>query len=88
MRRTLARPEASPYKTEIAERLWSVGAVLASYGDWRTADAAVGIARSLGKPPPAAGGKFFRHLARLHPKAALRLRESMVRLTKPHLRTH
>ncbi|MFT3722178.1 MAG: glycosyltransferase family 2 protein [Hyphomonadaceae bacterium] len=88
MRRTLARPGGDAYKSEIAERLWSVGAVLASYGDWRTADAAIDIAHGLGKPPPAAGGKVFRGLANLHPKAALRLRESMVRITKPHLRTH
>ncbi len=86
MQRTLARADASPYRHEIAGRLWAISGVLAAYGDWKTADAAVTVARRLGSPPPAAGGRVFRALAGIHPPTALRIREHLVRLTKPQLR--
>lgn len=86
MQRTLARPDATPYRSDIAAKLWAVAGRLAAYGDWAQADHAVQIAAAIASPDAVAGSSLFRALARLSPTLALRTRERWVRLTRPNLR--
>lgn len=86
MRRTLARPDAKPYRHEIAKKLWTAAGALAAHDDWQSADAAIALARRICKPPKIAGSATFRALAQVYPHAAMRMREHWVRMTKPALR--
>ena len=86
MRKTAAREDAGPYAPEIAERLWVAAAGLASQLDWDTADAAASLAASLAGPNAAPSSFAFKVLCRLSPPFALRVREWLIRTTKPRLR--
>ena len=86
MQRTLARPDALPYRSEIAAKLWAVAGQLGAYGDWASADRAAQTAAAIAPPDAVAGSGLFRSLARLSPTLALRARERWVRLTRPSLR--
>ena len=83
---TWARPDAAPYRVEIADALWFNAGILASYGEWDAVHRAVTLAASLSAPPFDAGRLWFRALARISPFNAIRLRETAIRLFKPHLR--
>jgi glycosyltransferase involved in cell wall biosynthesis len=73
------------YGLEIAERLWELATAAATYVDWETADQSARLAFELGGLPPSESG-IFRALCRLGPRFALRLREGLIRLAKPHYR--
>ena len=86
MQRALAHPDAAPWRREIAVKLWAVAGRLAAYLDWAQADRAAMTAAAIAPPDSKAGSAVFRSLARLSPRAALRLREHWVRFAKPALR--
>lgn len=86
MQRALARPEAAPYQTDIAAKLWGVAGRLAAFGDWASADAAAQLARKICLPDATAGSRAFRLFASVNPRLALRMREYWIRQAKPELR--
>ena len=73
------------YRSDIAEQLWHIAAAAASYLDWETADASARLAFHLAGMPRSQSG-LFRALCRLTPSIALRVREWLIRLTKPRYR--
>lgn len=84
MRKTLDHPASGPYHIDIGRRLWALAGAFGSYRDWCNADEAVNIAQRLS--PPSAGSPVFKLVCRISPRFALRAREVLVRLTRPHLR--
>ncbi|HWU25988.1 MAG TPA: glycosyltransferase family A protein [Rhizomicrobium sp.] len=87
MRKTAQRAEAAPYAFEIARRLWAIVAGLASQQDWQTADAGAALAVALAGLKALPPGRLFRNLCRISPFYALRIREALIRVFKPWLRT-
>jgi glycosyltransferase involved in cell wall biosynthesis len=86
MRKALSGPQGKRNKDAIARNLWGIVAGSASQLDWATADEAALLAvqlAGLSKLPP---GRLFRNLCRISPRAALRVREWLIRLFKPTLR--
>ena len=86
MCKALAGPRGERNKEAIAKNLWGVVAGAASQLDWATADDAAQLAvrlAGLSQLPP---GRLFRNLCRISPRAALRVREWLIRLFKPALR--
>ena len=84
--RKAALTGAKAYGREIARRLWEIASACASQLDWTTVDACVTLAVELdGKNPPY-DNPLFRWACRRMPRTALRLRERIIRLWKPHLR--
>lgn len=86
LRRTHGYPNAATYAAALSAKLWAVAGALASYDDFDQARQAVGLAAALGPPPQEVGSRTFRSIARLHPTAALLLRERWIRAVKPHQR--
>lgn len=86
MRKSLQLAGADAYGKEIGAKLWAVAGQLASFKDWRHADDAVELAARLVAPPRQAGSAWFRAMARLAPRAALRTRETAIRAFRPNLR--
>jgi hypothetical protein len=75
------------YPQEIASRFWVAATGLAANQDWEAADTAIDQARRLHKGMPRDLSKAFAVLCRiLGPHVAFRVRESAIRLLKPHLR--
>jgi glycosyltransferase involved in cell wall biosynthesis len=87
MQRTLARPDAAPYRDDIAAKLWAVAGRLAAHGEWGQADRAALTAAAITRPGPNAGSCLFGKVARISPRVALRMRERWIRLTHPELRS-
>lgn len=86
MRKTASRCDSGAYAQEIGSRLWRVAGLLAAYLDWRSADAAAGLAVTLTSPAPGDGSLLFRTAARLSSSLALRTREYALRCFRPQLR--
>lgn len=86
MQRALIHPDAAPWRTEIAAKLWAVAGRLAAYADWIQADRAATTAAMIAPPDSNSGSAMFRAAAQISPKLALRLRERWVRFAKPQLR--
>jgi hypothetical protein len=81
------RANLSPHHARIAgTRLWKIAGSAAAYLDWETADQAARIARVSGAPLPAGTGALFRLLTPLSLRLALRVRERLIRLLRPHAR--
>ena len=74
------------YSAEIAKRLWGIAGVSASYLDWENADACVSLALLLNGKIPEGASPIFRFLCGCNPYIALRTREFLLRVLKPHLR--
>src|SRR5262249_11999903 len=70
MRRAAAHPTGTRCGDEIAARLWGIAGVAAAYLDWRTADEAAALARTLSDARPS--GRLFAALCALSAPAALR----------------
>lgn len=83
---TLHRQGADRYTADLAEKLWAVAGSLGACGAWSDADEAVGLAAALAPPPKNAGAGWYRLMARVNPRIALRVREAAIRAFKPHLR--
>lgn len=88
MRKAASLPESRVYGREIADRLWKVTGGLTAELDWDTADAAAALATQLAPLGDVDVGRVFRTLCRISPRAALRFRESLIRILKPRLRAH
>jgi glycosyltransferase involved in cell wall biosynthesis len=73
------------YRAEIAERLWDVATASASFLDWETADASGRLAFQLDGRAKSQT-RLFNVLSLAGPKIALRVREWLIRLTKPQYR--
>jgi glycosyltransferase involved in cell wall biosynthesis len=86
MRRTAEDPIGSRYRSEISARLWEIAGFAAAHLEWETADRAVALAMDLADASTSSSHAAFRSLCRLSPRMALRVRESLIRLFKPHLR--
>jgi len=71
---------------EVGEMCWRHATCLAAHLDWEHAHAAVDLAVACGVRVPAQSSRLFGTLTRLDPKVALRLREQLIRVFKPHLR--
>lgn len=84
--RKMAEATGRTHAAAIAGRLWITAAGSASYLDWETADAAVALARQLAGPVPGGQGRIFSGLCRLDARAALRMREYLIRVLKPRFR--
>ena len=70
------------YRAEIAERLWEVATASSSYLDWETADASGRLAFQLDGPAKSQT-RLFNALSLAGPRTSLRVREWLIRLTKP-----
>lgn len=82
-------PRTAPHhRPLIAARLWKIAGAAGSFLDWSTADSCISLANQLHTRPTIDGSPAFRLLARLAPRLALRLREQLVRLTRPQLRAN
>jgi glycosyltransferase involved in cell wall biosynthesis len=81
-----ARFNGDTHGEAIAHELWKIAGVLASRGEWGIADKSARLAVQLNGRVPSNGGGLFRALGMVHPQMALRVREGLIRLLKPHLR--
>ena len=81
-----SRGVLAPYAADLAQKFWAAGAFTAQYGAWESAARAARAAHVLGGRTPEAGSLAFRALATLHGPTALRLREQLIRVLRPHLR--
>jgi glycosyltransferase involved in cell wall biosynthesis len=86
LKKTLKRPDAASYRSELAEKFWNIAGLLGAYSAWQDADEAARIAATLAPPTKNAGGSWYRLIARLNPRLALRIREAAIRVIRPHLR--
>jgi glycosyltransferase involved in cell wall biosynthesis len=84
--RKCADDVGSSHGADIAHHLWQVAGIAAAQDDWETADSCVALACRLHGRRPPAGDPLFRLLCAASPPGALRLRESLIRWFKPHLR--
>lgn len=75
------------YPKEIAFQLWKNAAVSASVLDWKTADKSLKLALQLNGTKPMGESAFFTLVSKINPFFAIRLREYLIRLFKPYLRT-
>lgn len=74
------------YKKEIAEQLWKIAGVAASFLDWKTAYDSVALAVKLNGRVPQHASAIFKGLCLINPFFAVKYRENMIRKFKPHLR--
>jgi glycosyltransferase involved in cell wall biosynthesis len=75
------------YAKETASRLWAVATGLATFNDWGGVDQALADARRLSRALPEECAADFGLLCRLiGPRLAFRVREKLIRRTKPNLR--
>ena len=86
VRKALVSCTTSEQKRAAAERLWHVAAGAASHLDWHLADKAAEMAMRLAGPSVAPSGPLFKGLCHVSAGLALRLREGLIRLSKPGLR--
>jgi hypothetical protein len=71
---------------EISRVSWANATTLASYLAWPEADACVELAVRAGGRIPSGDGAVYRFLCSIDARAALRIREYLIRAMKPHLR--
>lgn len=74
------------YAKEISHNLWGIAGFSASYLDWENADACVSLALSLNCRIPKGTSPIFKFLCYCNPHLAIRIREFLLRVLKPHLR--
>jgi glycosyltransferase involved in cell wall biosynthesis len=84
--RKVAEALGDRYTDLIAQNLWGIAGVSASYLDWETADQAVQLALILNGKTCATLSSDFQFLCCLNPHIAIRLRELLIRLLKRQLR--
>ncbi|MFD0749291.1 glycosyltransferase family 2 protein [Mucilaginibacter calamicampi] len=74
------------YPAELSEQLWNCVATLAACGDWIYVRKALDLSRALGYRHSPAGNPLFKMLTHINPFCAVKWREKLIRLFKPHLR--
>jgi glycosyltransferase involved in cell wall biosynthesis len=76
------------YHKEIAYKLWMNATSLASMADWDTAKKAVNLAKKInGNLPPEQESKIIKLLALIDPYFGIYIREQLIRILKPKLRS-
>lgn len=75
------------YPAKIAEQLYICIASLSVFEDWAYIKKALYLCRKLGYPYSGSGSKIFNWLTRINPLWAVWLREKMIRIFKPNLRS-
>ena len=81
-----SRGALAPYAGDLAQKFWGAGTFAACALEWDAAYRAARAAAALGVRTPADGSPVFRALATLHGPTALRVREGLIRILRPHLR--
>jgi len=76
----------SRYSANIAQKLWGIAGVSASYLDWENADACIALALSMTENIPENSSNYFKLFCKLNPYLGIRLRELIIRLLRPKLR--
>ena len=76
------------YPQEISGQLWNCMAILGSFQDWNYVKKCIKLLHSLKGKLPSNQDKVFSILAVISPFYAIWIREKLIRLFKPHLRTH
>jgi glycosyltransferase involved in cell wall biosynthesis len=84
--RKVAEVVGDRYSDEITSRLWEIAAVSAAYSDWKNVDHCIDLAKSINNKIPQELNSIFKILCQWNPKAAIRLREKLIRTFKPQLR--
>jgi glycosyltransferase involved in cell wall biosynthesis len=85
--RKMAASVGARYGEDIASRLWVAATGLASVLEWDAADKALATAWQLFPRVPRGQGRRFSQLCRIvGPSVAFRIREHIIRFSKPHLR--
>lgn len=74
------------YREEIGARLWRLAGAAGGYRDWTCVTRCLEIADAIGYDHPRQESLLVRAMARLDPAAAIRVRETLIRFFKPHLR--
>jgi len=85
--RKVAESLGGKYAEEITQNLWAIAGNASAYLDWETADSCLKLALSLNSKHPKNLNSLFRLLSSYNPYLAIRLRERLIRLLKPHLRS-
>lgn len=75
------------YPKEIADKLWDCIAALGVYEAYDYIKKALALSKKIGYPYCENGSKTFNVLTHISPFGAVWLREKLIRLFKPHLRT-
>jgi hypothetical protein len=75
------------YREEIGARLWRLAGVCGGFQDWTCVSRCLEVADAMGYDRPRHEHFLVRAMARLDPATAIRVREALIRLFKPHLRT-
>lgn len=75
------------YGKQLADQVFDNAASLAKENEWAYVKKALLLSKNLGHPYCKNGSPIFNTLTRFHPFAAIWLRERLIRLFKPHLRT-
>lgn len=86
--RKVAEALKGNYTEEITQNLWGIAGNAAAYLDWQTADRCLQLALSLHNKPPKKLRFLFRLLSSYNPYLAIRLREWLIRILKPQLRSN
>ncbi len=81
-----ARENGDTYGEVVAHQLWMNARRLAAQLDWDLADCAARLAVNLNGREPTTGPFWFRTIAVIHPRLALRVQEWAIRVLKPSLR--
>jgi len=86
--RKVAEALKGKYTEEITQNLWGIAGNAAAYLDWETSDRCLQLALSFHNKPPKKLGSLFRLLSSYNPYLAIRVREWLIRILKPQLRSN
>lgn len=76
------------YPEEIAQQIWVCMTILGSFEDWQYVKKCLQVLNNLNGKTPPNQNKIFAFLAAINPFYAIWIREKLIRLMKPYLRTH
>ena len=82
-----AKTQGDKYASEIVSQLYNCIASLSVYQNWDYIKKALSLCKELGQPHSTSGNKIFNLLTQVHPFMAAWLREKMIRVLKPKLRS-
>ncbi len=86
--RKVAEALKGKYAEEITHNLWILAGNAGAYLDWETADNCLQLALSINNNSPKKLSSSFRLLSSYNPYLAIRIREWLIRLLKPQLRSN
>jgi len=85
--RKVAENVGNNYALEISEKLWRIATGSATHLDWENVDLCVSLAKSLNSQYPMNVDWMFKLLCKGNPHLAIRIREFLIRILKPALRS-